>query len=150
RNYPGFPHGISGHDLTRRACEQAWMFGAHIVFSQSIVALESRGDRRVVRFADGHELAARAVIIATGISWRRLAVPRLESLLGSGVFYGAAGSETRAMEGREVFVVGAGNSAGQAALHLAGYARQVTIVVRGDDLAHSMSDYLIQEIDVAT
>src|SRR5215467_8909627 len=90
RNYPGFPHGISGQELTRRACEQAWMFGAHMVFSQSIISLESCGERRVVHFADGHELSARAVIIATGITWRRLAVPRLESLLWSGVFYGAA------------------------------------------------------------
>ena len=95
RNYPGFPHGISGHELTRRACEQAWMFGAHMVFAQATVALERRGDERVVHLADGHQITARAVIVATGIAWRRLAVPRLEALLGSGVFYGAAGSETR-------------------------------------------------------
>ena len=127
RNYPGFPHGISGHELTRRACEQAWMFGAHMVFSQPAVGLECQGDERVVHLADGRQITARAVIIATGIAWRRLGVPRLEALLGSGVFYGAAGSETPAMEGRDVFVVGAGNSAGQAALHLARYARQVTM-----------------------
>src|SRR6202012_3379461 len=98
RNYPGFPHGISGHDLTRRACEQAWMFGAHMGFSQPAVSLEGRGDARLVRLADGHQVAARAVILATGIAWRRLGVPTLEALVGSGVFYGAAGSETRAME----------------------------------------------------
>ena len=148
RNYPGFPHGISGHDLTRRACEQAWMFGAHMVFSQSTIGLECRGDERVVHLAEGREISARAIIIATGIAWRRLGVPRLEQLLGSGVFYGAAGSETRAMEGRDVFLVGGGNSAGQSALHLARYARQVTLVVRGGDLARSMSDYLIREIEV--
>ena len=147
RNYPGFPHGISGHELTRRACEQAWMFGAHMVFSQPAAGLEGRGGGRVVHLADGHQIAARAVIIATGIAWRRLGVPRLEALVGSGVFYGAAGSETRAMEGRDVFVVGAGNSAGQTALHLARYARQVTMLVRGDSLARSMSDYLIREIE---
>jgi thioredoxin reductase (NADPH) len=150
RNYPGFPHGISGHELTRRACEQAWMFGAHMVFSQPTAGLERRGDERVVHLVDGHQIAAKAVILAPGIAWRRLGVPRLEALIGSGVFYGAAGSETRAMEGRDVFVAGGGNSAGQTALHLARYARQVTMLVRGDSLARSMSDYLTREIEVTS
>jgi len=147
RNYPGFPHGISGHELTRRACEQAWMFGAHMVFSQRTVGLERRGGQHVVYLADGHQVTAEAVIVATGIAWRRLGVPRLEALVGSGVFYGAAGSEMRAMGGRDVFVVGAGNSAGQTTLHLARHARQVTMLVRGDSLAQSMSEYLIREIE---
>jgi thioredoxin reductase (NADPH) len=147
RNYPGFPHGVSGHDLTRRACEQAWMFGAHMVFSQPAVGLERRGSDRILYLCDGRQVTARTVILATGIAWRRLGVPRVESLLGSGVFYGSAGTEAPAMEGRSVFVVGAGNSAGQAALHLARYARQVTIVVRADNLARSMSDYLLREIE---
>jgi thioredoxin reductase (NADPH) len=147
RNYPGFPHGISGHELTRRACEQAWMFGAHMVFSQPVTGLESLGADHVVHLADGHKFRARAVIAATGIAWRRIGVPRLEALVGSGVFYGSAGSEARAMEGRDVFVVGAGNSAGQAALHLARYARRVTMLVRGGSLARSMSDYLTREIE---
>jgi thioredoxin reductase (NADPH) len=147
RNYPGFAHGISGHDLTRRACEQAWIFGAHMVFSQPIAGLSCRGDDRVVHLADGQDITARAVIAATGIAWRSLGVPRLEALVGAGVFYGAAGSETLAMAGREVFVVGAGNSAGQAALHLARHARHVTLTVRRDDLRYSMSDYLIKEIE---
>jgi len=147
RNYPGFPHGISGHELTRRTCEQAWMFGAHLVFSQPVAGLGSpRGDH-VVQLTDGHQIRARAVIIATGIAWRRLGVPRLEALVGSGVFYGSAGSEAAAMEGRDVFVVGAGNSAGQAALHLARYARQVTMLVRSGSLVRSMSDYLIRQIE---
>jgi thioredoxin reductase (NADPH) len=149
RNYPGFPHGISGHDLTRRACEQAWMFGAHMVFSQRAVGLECRGGERIVRLADRGQITANAVIVATGISWRRLGVPRLEALVGSGVFYGAAGSETQAMQGSDVYVVGAGNSAGQTALHLARYARQVTMVVRGNSLARTMSDYLIREIEAS-
>ena len=149
RNYPGFPHGISGHDLTRRACEQAWMFGAHMVFSQRAAGLECRAGERIVQLTGGHQITAKAVIVATGISWRRLGVPRLEALVGSGVFYGAAASETRAMQGRDVYVVGAGNSAGQTALHLARYARQVTMLVRGDGLARTMSDYLIREIEAS-
>ena len=147
RNYPGFAYGISGHELTRRACEQAWMFGAHLVFSQPTTGLECAGGKRVVHLADGHQIAAKAVIVAPGIAWRRLGVPHLEARVGAGVFYGAAGSDMRAMEGRDVFVVGAGNSAGQTALHLARYARQVTILVRGDSLARSMSDYLVREIE---
>ena len=147
RNYPGFPHGISGHELTRRACEQAWMFGANMVFSQCAADLERRGGERIVHLADGRQIAAKTVIVATGIAWRRLGAPRLEALIGSGVFYGSAGSEAQAMEGRDVFVVGAGNSAGQATLHLARYARRVTMLVRGDSLARSMSDYLTREIE---
>jgi thioredoxin reductase (NADPH) len=148
RNYPGFPHGISGHDLTRRACEQAWMFGAHMVFSQPAAGLECDGDRRVVRLSDGRTITTRAFVIATGISWRRLGVPHLEALVGSGVFYGAAGTlDAQAMAGREVFVVGAGNSAGQTALHLARYARRVTMLVRGGSLTSSMSDYLVTQIE---
>jgi thioredoxin reductase (NADPH) len=147
RNYPGFPHGVSGRDLARRACEQAWLFGAHLVFSQRAVGLERRGSERVVHLAGGRRIAAKAVIVATGISWRRLGVPRLEALVGSGVFYGAAAAEARAMAGRDVFVVGAGNSGGQTALHLARYARRVTMLVRGDSLARSMSEYLIREIE---
>jgi thioredoxin reductase (NADPH) len=147
RNYPGFPHGISGHELTRRTCEQAWMFGAHLVFSQPVAGLGSLGGDHVVELTDGHQIRARAVIISTGIAWRRLGVPRLEALVGSGVFYGSAGSEAAAMEGRDVFVVGAGNSAGQAALHLARYARQVTMLVRSGSLVRSMSDYLIRQIE---
>ena len=148
RNYPGFTHGISGHELTRRACEQAWMFGAHMVFSQRCVGLDRSGSAHIVRLADGHGIAARSVIVAPGIAWRRLGVPRLESLVGAGVFYGAAGSDTQAMKGRDVFVVGAGNSAGQAALYLARHACHVTMLVRGDNLARSMSEYLIREIEV--
>ncbi len=146
RNYPGFPYGIGGHELTRRACEQAWMFGAHIVFAQPATGLERSGDDLVVRVADGSTVTAKTMILAPGIAWRRLGVPGLEQLVGCGVFYGSAGTEAAAMAGRDVCVVGAGNSAGQASLHLARYARRVTMLVRGDDLARSMSDYLITEI----
>jgi thioredoxin reductase (NADPH) len=147
RNYPGFPHGINGGLLMERTCEQAWLMGAHIVFAQQAVALERDGDHRVVHLLDGTQLRARAVVIATGIEWRRLGVPRLEALVGSGVFYGAAVSESRAMQDQDVFIVGAGNSAGQAALDLAKHARAVTLVVRGDSFAKSMSSYLVRAIE---
>ena len=146
RNYPGFPHGVSGYELTRRACEQAWMFGAHMVFSQPVASLERRGSQHLVRLTDGHTITAGAVIVATGITWRRLGVPSLERLVGCGVFYGSPGSEALALEGKDVYVVGGGNSAGQSALYLARYARRVTLLVRGPDLAASMSEYLIREI----
>jgi thioredoxin reductase (NADPH) len=147
RNYPGFPHGVDGAQLMGRTCEQAWLMGAHIVFAQQAVALERRGDDRIVHLLDGTELRARTVVIATGIEWRRLGVPSLEALIGSGVFYGAAASEARAMQGHDVFVVGAGNSAGQAVLHLAKHARTVTLLARGDRLARSMSNYLVRAIE---
>jgi thioredoxin reductase (NADPH) len=147
RNYLGFQSGISGTDLTNRAVQQAWLFGTNFVLSQQATRLSVRGPDRLVRTSDGSEVAARAVVVATGVSWRRLGVARLEALLGSGVFYGAAGSEARAMQGRDVYVVGAGNSAGQAVLHLAKYAATVTMLVRRDNLAASMSEYLTTEIE---
>src|SRR6185437_8827811 len=146
----GFPYGIGGHELTRRACEQAWMFGAHMVFAQPATGLDVRGDDRIVHVADGSKVTAKTMILAPGIAWRRLGIPDLEQLVGSGVFYGSAGTEALAMEGRDVYVVGAGNSAGQTSLHLARYARLVTMLVRGDDLARSMSDYLITEIEATS
>jgi thioredoxin reductase (NADPH) len=150
RNYPGFPHGIDGGLLMERTCEQAWLMGAHIVFAQQAVALERHGADRVVRMNDGSRLHARAVVIATGVDWRRLGVPPLEEMLGSGVYYGAAASEGRALKGQDAFIVGAGNSAGQAALHLAKHAREVTLVVRGDSLAKSMSSYLVRAVESAS
>ena len=149
RNYPGFPHGINGGLLMERTCEQAWLMGAHIIFAQEVVGVERRGDERAVRLLDGSELRARTVVIATGVEWRRLGVASLDALVGSGVFYGAAVSESRAMQGQDVFIVGAGNSAGQAALHLAKHARMVTLVVRGAGIDTSMSSYLVHAIDSA-
>ena len=144
-NYLGFPHALSGEDLTNWATEQAWLFGADIVLARA-AGLTARRRERVVRTADGSEVTACAVIIATGVGWRRLGVPALDALVGAGVFYGAAGAEARAVAGRGVFVVGAGNSAGQAAIHLARYAAAVTMIVRGQDLRSSMSEYLVTEI----
>jgi thioredoxin reductase (NADPH) len=147
RNYPGFPHGVNGGVLMERTCEQAWLMGAHIVFAQRAVSLEPRGDDRIVRLLDGTELCARVVVLATGIQWRRLGVPRLEALVGSGVFYGAAVGESRAMQDQNVYIIGAGNSAGQAAMHLAHHARTVTLLVRADSLAKSMSSYLVRAVE---
>ena len=149
RNYPGFPHGIEGGRLMERTCEQAWLMGAHIVFAQQAVVLKPRGEERVVGLRDGTEVRARAVVIATGIEWRLLGIPRVEALVGAGVFYGAAVSESRAMQDQDVFVVGAANSAGQAALHLAKHARSVTLLARGDGIAESMSSYLVTAIESA-
>jgi thioredoxin reductase (NADPH) len=149
RNYLGFPRGIGGGDLANRALEQAWLFGVNLVLAQRATGLRADGDRRLVRLSDGGEVAAGAVVVASGIAWRRLGVPELEALVGAGVFYGGAGAEARALAGEDVFVVGGGNSAGQAALHLAKHAASVTLLVRGPDLAKSMSDYLIQEIEQA-
>ena len=141
RNYPGFPHGISGGLLMERTCEQAWLMGAHIIFAQQVVGLELCGEYRAVRLLDGSKLHARAVVIATGVEWRRLGVPSVDAFVGSGVFYGAAVSESRAMQDQDVYIIGAGNSAGQAALHIAKHARSVTLVVRAAGIAHSMSSY---------
>ena len=147
RNYLGFPRGISGQDLAARAADQALQFGAQIVYTQSVTGLRAEGRDRIVTLSDGSEVTSRTVVLATGVAYHRLAIPALERLVGKGVFYGAV-SEARAMRGEEVFVVGAGNSAGQAALHLAEYAAQVTILVRGESLADSMSAYLIDELEV--
>ncbi|HEX8133100.1 MAG TPA: FAD-dependent oxidoreductase [Actinomycetes bacterium] len=146
RNYLGFPHGLSGEDLTWRMFQQAWLFGAELIMAQAATRLMVRGRERVLRLSDGGEVAAKAVILATGVAWRRLGVPALEALSGSGVFYGAAGTEARALRGEHVFVVGAGNSAGQAALHLARFAASVTIVAIEHDLGERMSDYLVQQL----
>jgi thioredoxin reductase (NADPH) len=146
RNYPGFPHGISGDDLALRTFEQAWLFGTSFVFAQAATGLTTSGSERLLRLLDGREVAARTVILAPGVSWRRLGVPGLEALAGAGVFYGAAGSEAHAMHGQDVFVVGAGNSAGQAAIHLAEHAASVTVLVRGATLGATTSDYLVTKL----
>ncbi len=146
RNVPGFTWGIGGHDLAYRACEQAWLFGANLVFAQRATSLRGSGQAHILRTADGQEVAARTVVLAAGVTWRRLGIPQLEQLVGAGVFYGAVASEARAMRGKHVCVVGGGNAAGQAAAHLAKYALSVTLLVRGDSLAKSMSEYLIAEL----
>jgi thioredoxin reductase (NADPH) len=146
RNYLGFPRGISGRALATGAFRQSTMFGADIVFMNHAVGLAPDGHDHLVSCSDGSSIVARTVVIATGVSYRRLGVPEVEALNGLGVFYGAGGAEAQAMRDRRVFIAGAGNSAGQAAIHLAKYASQATLLVRKGALGASMSDYLIQQI----
>jgi thioredoxin reductase (NADPH) len=146
RNYLGFARGVSGQRLAYQAFQQATLFGASFRLMRPATALRRVGEELVVTLSDGTEVAGRATVVATGASYRRLDVPELEALNGAGVFYGAATTEARVLEGQEVYVVGGANSAGQAALHLSRYASRVTLVVRGGSLVASMSDYLIREI----
>jgi thioredoxin reductase (NADPH) len=145
-NYLGFPRGVSGKELARRAFEQLWRFGASIVFTKSATGLRAENGHRVVTLSGGIEVQSRTVIISTGVAYRRLDVPSLEQFLSVGVFYGAPMCEAQTFAGKEVMIVGAGNSAGQAAVHLARFAARVTLVVRGTSLAASMSDYLVHKL----
>ncbi len=149
RNYLGFPTGVSGADLAVRAYTQAWNFGAEYVYGSPAAGLRPEGSELVVTVADGSEVRSRAVVVATGMAYRRLGIPALDALTGAGVFYGAAATEAKAMKDSEVYVVGGANSAGQAAVHLARYAARVTVLVRGRSLADSMSEYLVREIESA-
>jgi thioredoxin reductase (NADPH) len=145
-NYLGFPNGLSGADLSHRAVTQARRLGAEMVLARSVVGLEQRGPVHAVRFDDGTEVDAKAVLIATGVSYRLLEAPGLARLTGRGVFYGASASDAASTKGDDVVIVGAATSAGQAALHLARYANRVILAVRGDTLEKSMSRYLVERV----
>jgi thioredoxin reductase (NADPH) len=147
RNYLGFPRGISGRQLARSAYNQAWVFGAEFVFMQPVTGLVRDGDQLVVTLSDSGPVRCSAVILTMGARYRRLDVPSLEALIGLGVYYGGPTSEALAFTGHDVHIVGGANSAGQAALHLARYARTVTLVVRADSLRAGMSEYLVREIE---
>ena len=146
-NYLGFPKGISGGDLARRATDQAKRLGAEILTAVEVVNVRVEGPYRFVTLNDGTELSCKALIVATGVSLKRLEVPGIEKLTGAGVYYGAALTEAASYRGQQVFVVGGANSAGQAAMFFSRYASQVTMLVRGDSLTRSMSAYLIDQID---
>jgi thioredoxin reductase (NADPH) len=146
-NYLGFPDGVTGTQLTDRARRQAHKFGAEILTTRDAVALDVRPSSRAVRFDDGGEVVAHSVLLATGISYRKLDVPGCDSLTGRGVFYGSAVTEAPACAGDEVYIIGGANSAGQAAVFLARHARRVTMLVRANSLEASMSHYLIRQID---
>lgn len=161
RNYLGFPRGVSGADLSDRAYQQAWVFGAQFAHTREAVGLEvlggdgADGEGRdgsggfLLHVAGGGTVRAGTVVLADGVSYRRLAVPGLDPFVGSAVFYGVSAVEAKGQAGRIVHVVGGGNSAGQAALHLARYAASVSLVVRGPDLAASMSQYLVDQLAAA-
>jgi thioredoxin reductase (NADPH) len=146
RNYLGFPRGVSGRDLAMRAFEQARLFGVRVVYLQKANGLRPAGERYVVTLTDGSEVTATVVMLATGVSYRRLSGPNLDRLTGAGIFYGAAPSMAQAMRGLPVFIAGAGNSAGQTAIHLAEYATTVTIVAPDRSLSEHMSDYLVKQV----
>jgi thioredoxin reductase (NADPH) len=147
RNYLGFPRGVTGADLARRAYQQSWVFGARFAFMQQVTHLARERDGIVLSLNTGGVVVARAVVLAMGATYRRLGVEPLEALRGSGVFYGAAASEAPLVAGEEVYVVGGANSAGQAALHLAQYAKRVTLVVRAARLDAGMSHYLVRQVE---
>jgi thioredoxin reductase (NADPH) len=145
-NYLGFPDGVSGAQLTDRARRQAQKFGAEALSAREVVGLAARGSSRVVQFGGGSELAAHAVVLATGVSYRALNAPGVAQLTGRGVYYGSAMTEAAACAGQDVYVVGGANSAGQAAVFFSRHARRVVLLVRGDSLTTSMSHYLIQQL----
>jgi thioredoxin reductase (NADPH) len=145
RNYLGFPRGITGAELTQRAYQQAWLFGAKFVFAREATQLRTNGAKKTLSLSDGREITATAVIVATGAEYRRLEVPEIERFVGRSIFYTTFG-ETRLVRDLDVAVTGGGNSAAQAAIHLAAFARRVTLVVRAPSLEKGMSDYLVQQI----
>jgi thioredoxin reductase (NADPH) len=147
RNYLGFSRGLSGAELAQRAYQQAWVFGATFLLTREVTGLRSSDGMHVVSLDGGVEVEASSVVLAMGVSYKRLAIPGLDELEGSGVFYGASPSEARQFTGGNAFVVGGANSAGQAAVHLSRYAGKVSLLVRGTSLSASMSQYLIDEIE---
>ena len=149
RNYLGFSRGISGAELTQRAYQQAWVFGCQFAHVTSAASLERTEEGLLVGLGPGHRVRCASVVLATGVSYRRLDVPELERFESAGVYYGASAFDARGLRGGRVHVVGGGNSAGQAALHFARYAQQVTLLVRQASLAASMSQYLIDTLAAA-
>jgi thioredoxin reductase (NADPH) len=145
-NYLGFPAGLSGQDLARRALTQVQRFGVELLNPQEAVGLRVAGPARIVKLADGNELSGKTVLITTGVSYRNLKVPGVAELTGAGVYYGAGMAEAIACKGEDVYIVGGANSAGQAAVYFARYARQVTMLVRGNSLTVMMSHYLIERL----
>jgi thioredoxin reductase (NADPH) len=145
-NYLGFPTGLSGGDLARRAVVQAQRFGVEILSPQEAVGVRTEGSYRIIKLADNNELSCHALMVATGVQWRRLEAPGIDKLQGAGVYYGGGATEALSCKGELVYVVGGANSAGQAAMNFAKYADKVVLLVRGDGLASTMSQYLIDQV----
>lgn len=146
-NYLGFPVGLSGGDLARRAVTQAKRFGVEILTPQEVQGIRLQEQYRIIQLKDGSEISCHGLILALGVAWRRLNVPGIERLTGAGVYYGAAQTEARSCEGEEVYIIGAANSAGQGAMYFSKYASKVIMLVRGNSLGKSMSQYLIDQIE---
>jgi thioredoxin reductase (NADPH) len=145
-NYLGFPTGLSGGDLARRAVVQARRFGVEILSPQEAVAVRTEGPYRIIKMADGNEISCHALMIATGVQWRRLQAESVDRLQGAGVYYGGGATEALSCKGEIVYVVGGANSAGQAAMNFARYAERVVLLVRGASLSSTMSQYLIDQV----
>jgi thioredoxin reductase (NADPH) len=145
-NYLGFPSGLSGGDLTRRAVAQALRFGAEILTPQEAISVRADGPYRVLTLRDGSQVTSHALLIATGVQWRKLDIPGMEMLQGAGVYYGAGTTEAVSCRDEDVYIIGGANSAGQAAMNFSRFAKRVVILVRGESLAASMSQYLIDDI----
>jgi thioredoxin reductase (NADPH) len=146
-NYLGFPTGLSGGDLARRAVVQAQRFGVEILSPQEAVGIRTEGSYRIIKMADGNEISCHALMIATGVQWRRLDAPGIDRLQGAGIYYGGGATEALSCKGEIVYIVGGANSAGQAAMNFARYAERVVILVRGASLSTTMSQYLIEQIE---
>jgi len=146
-NYLGFPTGLSGGDLARRAVVQAQRFGVEILSPQEVSEVRIEGPYRVLKLVDGNEISCHALMIATGVQWRRLEAPGVDRLQGAGVYYGGGATEALSCKGEIVYVIGGANSAGQAAMNFAKYAERVVILVRGTSLSATMSKYLIDQIE---
>jgi thioredoxin reductase (NADPH) len=146
-NYLGFPSGLTGLDLARRAVAQARRFGVEILSPQEAVGIRVEGPYRYLKLADGSELSCHALLLAMGVQWRTLDVPGIEHLQGAGVYYGGGTSEAMACKGETVYIIGGANSAGQAAMHFSKFAEKVVMLVRGVSLAATMSHYLIEQIE---
>ena len=145
-NYLGFPAGLSGGDLARRAVVQARRFGVEILAPQEATGVRTEGPYRIIKLADGNEISCHALMIATGVQWRRLDAPGIDRLQGAGVYYGGGATEALSCKGEMVYIVGGANSAGQAAMNFSRYAERVVILIRGDSLSSTMSQYLIDQI----
>jgi thioredoxin reductase (NADPH) len=145
-NYLGFPTGLSGGDLARRAVVQAQRFGVEILSPQEAVSVRTEGSYRIIKLADGSEISCHALLVATGVQWRRLEAPGVDKLQGAGVYYGGGATEALSCKDEIIYVIGGANSAGQAAMNFAKYAERVVLLVRGDGLAATMSQYLIDQI----
>jgi thioredoxin reductase (NADPH) len=145
-NYLGFVSGISGGELAHRALQQAKRLGAEVLVTRRVREIRAKGAEFAILLDDGAEVRARSVVLATGVAWRKLATPGVDACVGRGVYYGASRAEAYSVRGKDIFLVGGGNSAGQAAMFFSRYARNVTILIRGSRLERTMSQYLVEQI----